>query len=132
MKVWLAIKMFLTRVQQILMRHSEQRERARQLIEQTRKDASITTSPTRVCSFFFALLILLFHGILILFCINLTLMKVEFFLIEFCVHSILNSARTKDRLCYGKGRENFWQKLEEVRLPRLRLLGSVLIRLKRL
>ncbi|XP_063911063.1 EH domain-binding protein 1 isoform X2 [Zophobas morio] len=32
---------------QILMRHSEQRERARQLIEQTRKDASITTSPTR-------------------------------------------------------------------------------------
>ncbi|XP_015833178.2 EH domain-binding protein 1 isoform X2 [Tribolium castaneum] len=45
--VWLAIKMFLTRVQQILMRHSEQRERARQLLEQTRKDASITTSPTR-------------------------------------------------------------------------------------
>ncbi|XP_044268877.1 EH domain-binding protein 1 isoform X2 [Tribolium madens] len=45
--VWLAIKMFLTRVQQILMRHSEQRERARQLLEQARKDASITTSPTR-------------------------------------------------------------------------------------
>jgi hypothetical protein len=32
---------------QILMRHSEQRERARQLLEQTRKDGSITTSPTR-------------------------------------------------------------------------------------
>jgi hypothetical protein len=48
---------------QILMRHSEQRERARQLLEQTRKDGSITTSPTRVCSFILALLILLvFHG----------------------------------------------------------------------
>ncbi|KAJ8967060.1 hypothetical protein NQ314_003120, partial [Rhamnusium bicolor] len=45
--VWHAIKMFLTRVQQILMRHSEQRERARMLLEQTRKEVSNPTSPTR-------------------------------------------------------------------------------------
>lgn len=43
-KFWYAIKC----LQQILIRHSEQRERARQLLEQTRKDGSTTTSPTRV------------------------------------------------------------------------------------
>nr|CAH7751324.1 unnamed protein product [Callosobruchus chinensis] len=47
MKVWLAIKRFLTRVQQILMRHSEQRERARILLEQARKDSSSPTSPSK-------------------------------------------------------------------------------------
>ncbi|KAJ8922190.1 hypothetical protein NQ315_004125 [Exocentrus adspersus] len=45
--VWRAIKMFLTRVQQILMRHSEQRERARALLEQARKEGSNPASPTR-------------------------------------------------------------------------------------
>ncbi|XP_074038547.1 EH domain-binding protein 1 isoform X2 [Leptinotarsa decemlineata] len=45
--VWQAIKNFLTRVQQILMRHSEQRERARVLLEQTRKDSSNPTSPSK-------------------------------------------------------------------------------------
>lgn len=48
-KVWFGIKMFLTRVvQQLLMRHSEQRERARQLLDQVKKDNSTLSSPTKV------------------------------------------------------------------------------------
>ncbi|XP_019869615.2 EH domain-binding protein 1-like protein 1 isoform X2 [Aethina tumida] len=47
--IWQAIKKFSRYVvQQILMRHTEQKERARQLIEQTKRDSgSTTTSPTR-------------------------------------------------------------------------------------
>ncbi|XP_050511479.1 EH domain-binding protein 1-like protein 1 isoform X1 [Diabrotica virgifera virgifera] len=45
--VWFAIKSFFTRLQQILMRHSEQRERARALLEQVKKEGSNPTSPSK-------------------------------------------------------------------------------------
>lgn len=35
-------------MQQILVRHSEQRERARALLEQVKRDSSTPTSPTKV------------------------------------------------------------------------------------
>lgn len=47
--MWHRIKTFFTRVvQQILMRHSEQRERARALLEQVKRDGSTPTSPNKV------------------------------------------------------------------------------------
>lgn len=47
--------MFFTRiVQQLLLRHSEQRERARQLLEQAKKDGQGLSSPTKVSLLLFA------------------------------------------------------------------------------
>lgn len=55
-KVWLAIKSFFARVQKILLRYSEQQERAKQLLEQTKKDGKTSIQSTKVGVWLTALL----------------------------------------------------------------------------
>lgn len=101
--MWHRIKTFFTRVvQQILMRHSEQRERARALLEQVKRDGSTPTSPNKVSDV-----------------VDRDLFVIGRF-----------RRRKRDRTSFASARDGYWLKLDVVQVPPPKLYESVRTRSK--